>query len=400
MTTPLPLEEALAQAHLSLRTGNLVAMPTETVYGLAGDITQVEAIKKIFTLKERPSHHPLIVHVSNLETFWTCVDRAAIKAFKPILEALLHAFSPGPLTYVLPKSGTVADIVTGGQATVGIRIPSHPVAQALLQSYPNPLAAPSANKFGHISPHCANHVQEEGFPSDTVYVLEETYASNAETLPTHHTLESTIIGFTPDTSSVTILRPGSITPQRLQRVLHPLGWHVTFKGIPLDTSCLQVNVAQEADLTHAIPGHVKKHYAPKAPLYRYNSAASLVEGVTQYASSASEAYSIALIATPAMAHSVKEALDSTPLFEQVVCTYFTIEDSPMVWETMLYSTLHALNAHTITQNSLGSQVLQCVIPPYITLNTTKTKDTIDLAWLALWDRLERASVPTATFITP
>ena len=156
-------ESGLAEAVESLRRGELVALPTETVYGLGADATNPSAVAKIFALKGRPADHPLIVHVApeaRLDDWAVDIPDAARR--------LAADFWPGPLTMILRKSPRVPAIVTGGQDTVGLRCPSHPVAQALLREFAKSgsgaVAAPSANKFGHVSPTTARHVRDEFGP--------------------------------------------------------------------------------------------------------------------------------------------------------------------------------------------------------------------------------------------
>lgn len=146
----------LSQAILALKSGNVIGIPTETVYGLAADILQEQAVRQIFTLKNRPIDHPLIVHIadpSDLDVYATQVPDYA--------KALAASFWPGPLTLILRKSSRIGPWITGGQETVGIRLPRHPLTQALIRELGVPLAAPSANQFGKISPTTAAHVLEE-----------------------------------------------------------------------------------------------------------------------------------------------------------------------------------------------------------------------------------------------
>ena len=156
----MPEPGAIADAAALLVAGDVVAFPTETVYGLGADATNPRAIARIFALKGRPTDHPLIVHVADPASIgeWTQVVPEQARA-------LAARFWPGPLTLILPRSSRVPDAVTGGQDTVGIRCPSHPVAQALLRAFAQvgsgAVAAPSANRFGHVSPTTAQHVREE-----------------------------------------------------------------------------------------------------------------------------------------------------------------------------------------------------------------------------------------------
>ena len=146
---------AVTLAARMLAEGKLVAFPTETVYGLGADAGNVAAVERIFEAKRRPADHPLIVHVPDLKSAkrWAALPPQAI--------ALANAFWPGPLTLIAPRAAHVHDVVTGGQSSVGLRVPSHPVAHALLQEFGNGIAAPSANRFGHVSPTLARHVADD-----------------------------------------------------------------------------------------------------------------------------------------------------------------------------------------------------------------------------------------------
>lgn len=189
-----------------LAEGEVVAIPTETVYGLAADAANPEAVAKIFALKERPTHHPLIVHVAGVQALEKWADRIPEAARK-----LAETFWPGPLTMILRKSARVPAIVTGGQDTVGIRAPSHPVAQALLKEFAKvgsgALAAPSANRFGHVSPTTVEHVLQE-FGVDVPFVNGG---------PCTVGIESTIVDLSRD--APVLLRPGAITREQIAQAL-------------------------------------------------------------------------------------------------------------------------------------------------------------------------------------
>jgi L-threonylcarbamoyladenylate synthase len=225
MTTSPNIPKAAALLH----AGGLVAFPTETVYGLGADAANERAVQRIFEAKERPFDHPLIVHIASLSQW---ADWA--RELSPLALTLAHAFWPGPLTMVLKKQPHVLDRVTGGQDTVGLRIPGHPMAQALLQAFGGGVAAPSANKFTHISPTTAAAVYEElGKEVDLILDGGECEVG----------LESTIIDMSGD--GPVILRPGMITAEVIAAVL---GCHVT--------SARQDSPAPRA------PGMHHLHYAP------------------------------------------------------------------------------------------------------------------------------------------
>ena len=229
-------ERNLTRLARALTRGELVAVPTETVYGLAGDALNPKACRAIFRAKGRPSHDPLIVHVQ---------DRAAVAALaetSPAFEKIADAFWPGPLTVVLPKKRIVPDIVTSGQPSVAIRCPAHPLFRKLLKKCGRPLAAPSANPFGYISPTTALHVLESlGARID--YILDGGAAKIG--------LESTILDLR-NPRAPRVLRPGAISRRELERVL---GVRVTERR--------QVAKAR----THApAPGTLSRHYSPRTPL--------------------------------------------------------------------------------------------------------------------------------------
>lgn len=196
----------VAEAARRLAAGELVALPTETVYGLGADATNERAVARVFELKGRPADHPLIVHFSNPAaiSYWaSAVPREA--------RILAAHFWPGPLTMILPKSARVPKSVTGGQDTVGLRCPSHPVAQELLAEFARigsgAVAAPSANKFGHVSPTTAAHVREELGPD--LFILDGGACDVG--------LESTIVDLS--RGKPVLLRPGAITREDIAHVL-------------------------------------------------------------------------------------------------------------------------------------------------------------------------------------
>lgn len=213
-----------------LRNGGLVAFPTETVYGLGADATNVSAVRKIFHAKERPYDHPLIVHIAGIEQLGDWAQDVSSEAMK-----LAQVFWPGPLTMILKKQLHVLDIVTGWQDTIGLRVPRHPVARSLLHEFGSGIAAPSANKFTHISPTTAISVYEE-LDDEVDLILDGGDCAIG--------LESTIIDMT--STVPTILRPGVITPAEIEDVL----------GITIRSS------RQDKPLVRA-PGMHHLHYAPK-----------------------------------------------------------------------------------------------------------------------------------------
>jgi L-threonylcarbamoyladenylate synthase len=198
-----PDDDEVTRAAGVLRAGGLVAFPTETVYGLGADAGRPDAVRRIFAAKGRPTSHPVIVHLGSVEE----LDEWAIDV-PTAAKLLADAFWPGPLTLLLPKSSRVADEVTGGRAAVGLRVPDHPLALRLLRAFGGGVAAPSANRFGRVSPTSAAAVRAElGARVDVVL----------DGGPCRVGVESTIVDLTGDAPEV--LRPGGISLERLSEVL-------------------------------------------------------------------------------------------------------------------------------------------------------------------------------------
>ena len=224
-----------------LREGQLVGIPTETVYGLAANALDAEAVLRIFEAKGRPHFDPLIMHLPDAEVARTHVRDIPAMALK-----LMDAFWPGPLTLVLPKQGHVPDIVTSGLDTVAVRVPSHPMTQTLLRQLDFPLAAPSANLFGHVSPTTAQHVNAQ-LGDRIPYILD----GGATTVG----LESTIVGF--EDGVPTIYRFGGLGVEEIESIIGPV----------------QLMLNQSSD--PKAPGMLKSHYAPRIPLYLGNPSSLL-----------------------------------------------------------------------------------------------------------------------------
>jgi L-threonylcarbamoyladenylate synthase len=229
--------EAIEAAARALRGGGLVAFPTETVYGLGADATNARAVAAVFEAKGRPRFNPLIVHVATLEA------AAALGHLTEAAAQLARAFWPGPLTLVLAKRDgcPVADLATAGLDTVAVRVPAHPVAQALLQAAQVPIVAPSANRSGHVSPTAAEHVAADfAAAGDPVAVILDGGTATIG-------LESTVVDAT--RTEPIVLRLGAVAREDLARVL----------GQP-------VAVATGGEGKPASPGMLARHYAPKARL--------------------------------------------------------------------------------------------------------------------------------------
>lgn len=234
----IELKEALDR----LRAGEVVAIPTETVYGLAADATQEGAIGKVFATKGRPSDHPLIVHLGSADWASHWGDCPAE------LEALADRFWPGPLTLVVPRRPAVSPLITGGQDSVALRVPRHPLTLELLRQLGRPLVAPSANLFGHTSPTSAQHVLDEF--QGAVPVLDGG--------PCQVGLESTILDLTH--RPFRILRPGQLGQQELEEVLGPLD---AAASRPRDAS----RPREASRPRPRVPGALDRHYAPQTPAY-------------------------------------------------------------------------------------------------------------------------------------
>lgn len=220
-------DSEIERAAALLAQGELVAFPTETVYGLGADATNPTAVAKIFAVKKRPADHPLIVHIASIDQLSDWAEAVPENAW-----LLAKHFWPGPLTLILPKAKHVSMDLTGGQDSIGLRVPKHPTAQALLHAFGKGVAAPSANRFGRISPTTAKHVQEE--LGEAVSLVLDGGACNVG-------IESTIVDVT--TETVKVLRPGIISAEQISALL----------AQPLDSS---------TNSTLRVSGHLASHYAP------------------------------------------------------------------------------------------------------------------------------------------
>ncbi len=210
-----------------LRTGGLVAFPTETVYGLGADASSEKAMARLYAVKGRPADHPVIVHFGSSSEAFKWASEVPKEA-----KILAERFWPGPLTLILKRSDRAKDFVTGGQPSVGVRVPSHPIARELLKEFGKPIAAPSANRFGRVSPTTAAHVEED-LGSDVDLVLEGG--------PSEVGIESTIVDLA--SGAPVVLRPGKISQADLKEVI-------------------EIGSTPSA-VRHS--GGMEKHYAPKTP---------------------------------------------------------------------------------------------------------------------------------------
>lgn len=222
----------IAHAAQLLRDGALVAMPTETVYGLAGNALNENALAEIFRVKNRPRFDPLIVHLPDADRLADWAATVPERAWQ-----LASAFMPGPLTLLLPKRPEIPDLVTSGSPLVALRVPQHPMALELLRSLSFPLAAPSANPFGYISPTTAEHVARQ-LGDKIPYILDGGACAVG--------LESTIVGF--EDNCVVVLRKGGVSVEAIKKI------------------CGSVEVRAYSSSNPTAPGQLLSHYAPRVPL--------------------------------------------------------------------------------------------------------------------------------------
>jgi L-threonylcarbamoyladenylate synthase len=226
---------AIDQAAAILRRGGLVGIPTETVYGLACLATDIDAVAAIFEAKGRPSFNPLIVHVADADAL-----PELVRDLPTVAAALIDRFWPGPLTLVLPKTDVIDDLVTAGLPTVAVRCPDHPVARKLIERVGAPLAAPSANRYMHVSPTAAEHVLDLG--ERVELILDDG--------PCRTGIESTVIGFAGD-GRPCLLRHGGLAVDRIEAIAGPLA---------------KVDAFSDDRTPMPGPGMTRRHYAPQTPL--------------------------------------------------------------------------------------------------------------------------------------
>lgn len=226
------ITQDILAAKAALMADNIIGLPTETVYGLAGNIYSEKAISRIYEVKQRPAYNPLIVHLSSIQD----LEQVAIEIPQQAYQ-LAAAFWPGPLTLLLKKKPGVPDWITSGKPTVAVRVPNHPMALQLLQSLDFPLAAPSANPFSCISPTTAAHVKQY-FDHDIPLILDGGACEKG--------IESTIIGF--DGETAVLYRLGSLAKEKIEQYTGPLA------------------ILNKNDKSPEAPGMLSKHYSPRTPL--------------------------------------------------------------------------------------------------------------------------------------
>lgn len=321
-------KKQIIQAVTCLRSGSVIAFPTETVYGLGADISQPQAIQKIFEIKGRPASHPLIVHFARLSELEFWAENIPTAAW-----TLAKHFWPGPLTLILPKSSHIPLSVTGGQETVGLRIPRHPVALRLLEQLGSgkALAAPSANRFGLVSPTSANHVKS-AFGGKIKVIIDGG--------PCEVGLESTIISCMGE--DITMLRPGGISILSIENLLRR-----------------KISVKPQDKIR--TPGSLASHYATTTPLEICQSNESLFSRSFDLLQ-----HGLRIAVIIRSTHQIPTSDPNNKIH------YIFMPDNPSGFGKRLYATLRELD------NANFDRIL-VEAPPN------------DLEWLAVADRLNRAS---------
>ncbi|KMY86626.1 TsaC protein (YrdC domain) required for threonylcarbamoyladenosine t(6)A37 modification in tRNA [Candidatus Paraburkholderia calva] len=336
MTIIHPSAAQIDEAAALLDAGELVAFPTETVYGLGGDAENADAIARIYAAKGRPANHPVIVHFAPEADpgYW-------VRDLPADAQKLIDAFWPGPLTLILNRADHISAAVSGGQDSVGVRMPSHPVAQAMLSAFhrrrlgtgkQGGVAGPSANRFGHISPTTAQHVRDE-FGS-AVHVLDGGAADVG--------IESTILDLSRGFPA--LLRPGQVSPQQIADVIG------TAPRLPDGTDATAPRVS----------GTLKAHYAPRTPLALLPFAA-IEPWIAAFDRSSGK--KIALVAR---ASSAKEWADAAHVH------FVAAPEDPQSYARDLYGLLHALDRANVER-----------------ILIEKLPETVE--WIAVNDRLGRAA---------
>jgi len=272
---------SITEAAKIIRSGGLVAFPTETVYGLGANALDHAAVQKIFEMKGRPETSPLIVHVASVEMACEIVAE-----WPPLADELARLWWPGPLTLVLPKKSLVPDNVTAGLPTVGVRMPNHPMALALIQEAGVPLAAPSANRFTGLSPTAADHVRATF--GDAVLILDGG--------PCAVGIESTVVAI--EDGRLKLLRPGMISLGQIEQA------------------------AARAGQAHPSPGMHEKHYSPRTPLMLVTSQAELPDRTGAY---------VWRVALGPAARAVRMPLDAGPYAAQLYRVLHQLDAENWPW---------------------------------------------------------------------
>jgi L-threonylcarbamoyladenylate synthase len=325
--TPALFDQAVARAAELLRGGQLVALPTETVYGLAANAWNEAAARRIYQVKGRPAENPIIVHVASLE-----MARHCVAAWPAAAERLAAAFWPGPLTLVLPRAKIIPPLVTAGGATVGVRWPGHPFIQAVIRACGFPLAAPSANRANELSPTTAEHVRKS---------LGGRIPLIVDGGPANVGLESSVLDLT--SSPPRLLRPGMISAASLRAVLGEDG--------------LATSAGSEAVLRS--PGLLPRHYSPRAKLalLHWSDEEDLAARLSGFGVARDKIHILTHTGAPLREHFGRVAL---------------IPPDPAAWARVLYAELHRCD-------EAGAELIVVEAPPP------------GEAWRAIADRLERAA---------
>jgi L-threonylcarbamoyladenylate synthase len=312
---------ALDLAAEILRGGGLVALPTETVYGLGANALDKAAVMRIFAAKCRPAWDPIIVHIAGAKMLDDVVERVP-KAARP----LITAFWPGPLTLLLPRGPAVPDAVTAGRELVGVRMPAHPVALELIRRAGVPIAAPSANMFARISPTTAAHVLQD---------LDGRIDAVLDAGPSLHGLESTVLD--PNTSPMTIYRPGAVTAEQIREVAGPVRF---FRE---DEEFVDAPIA-----SLPAPGVGLRHYAPEARLVLVDGPLSELESLLAKAAHACHGQQLGIMLPGEL--TAPAGLVSSRVYE------WGLWAAPVEMARLLYAGLRALDAQKCT-------VILCPLPP-------------------------------------
>ena len=321
--------EAVARGAALLASGELVAFPTETVYGLGADARSDAALAKLYAVKKRPGTHPVIVHLADAEQLSDWAAEVPPGAMK-----LATRFWPGPLTLILKRKPGVSDALTGGQDTVGLRVPSHPVSQALLRAFGGAIAAPSANRFGRISPTRGQHVIDD-LGNDVALVLDGG--------PCNLGIESTIIDYS--AGHPVLLRPGAL---QLAQIAEVVGEEVRLPAPP------GAEGEEGAGDTPRVPGSHAAHYAPRARM-RLMKRVEIIDTLVEH-----KGQRVAVLALEVAVPRLAQALLAV------------VPAVPSLYAKALYANLRALDAS-------GADLILVELPP----------DTP--SWAAVMDRLRRAA---------
>jgi len=329
---PESLARAIERAVKILRQGGLVAVPTETVYGLAANAWDPQAVERIFQAKQRPPTNPIIVHIASLSMALECV-----RVWPSRAQRLAQAFWPGPLTMILPKSDRIPPIVTAGGATVGIRWPRQPITEAIIRKCGFPLAAPSANPSTAVSPTRAEHV---------LRTLGDRIDAIVDGGPCPVGIESTVVDLTTD--PVTILRPGMIDPESIAAVL---GEEVRIGN--------RRGEIGERDTAFRSPGQMPRHYAPRARvlLWKWDDAEKLADRLREEGLEPERTVVLALHQWPGRWRPLR---------------WVVMPAEPVAYAARLYALFHE-------SDESGAQAIVVEPPPE------------EVQWLALHDRLCRAA---------